>query len=382
MEQYKYDKNELKENLSIEQVFELVAELGGEPQMQPGSFFTARTICHNITGEGSHKLYYYDNTKLFKCYTDCGTSFDIFELVHKVKNINGHRISYYTREGLVTREWQLPDAIEFVAVYFGYSAKTFEFEVEQGKLPDWDVFNVYEKISLAYEQQEKIVELKIYEDEILKHLPKPRIKPWLDEGILKEVMDARGIAYDPKNHGIIIPHYNPDNQLVGIRIRTLVKENEVYGKYRPAILNGQMYNHPLGFNLYNLNNSKDNIKIMKKAIVFEGEKSPLLYASYFGLDNDITCASCGSALISYQVKLLLEAGAEEIIIAYDKQFKKIGDEEWQKWTKNLTNIHTKYGAYAQISYMFDKEDLLGYKDSPIDRGPDIFMKLFKERVTL
>jgi hypothetical protein len=121
---------------------------------------------------------------------------------------------------------------------------------------------------------------------------------------------------------------------------------------------------------------------MKKAIVFEGEKSPLLYASYFGLDNDITCASCGSALISYQVKLLLEAGAEEIIIAYDKQFKKIGDEEWQKWTKNLTNIHTKYGAYAQISYMFDKEDLLGYKDSPIDRGPDIFMKLFKERVTL
>ena len=32
-----------------------------------------------------------------------------------------------------------------------------------------------------------------------------------------------------------------------------------------------MYNHPLGFNLYNLNNSKEAIKAIKKVIVFEGE---------------------------------------------------------------------------------------------------------------
>jgi hypothetical protein len=30
-----------------------------------------------------------------------------------------------------------------------------------------------------------------------------------------------------------------------------------------------MYNHPLGFNLYNINNSKDNIKNTKKVIIFE-----------------------------------------------------------------------------------------------------------------
>ena len=38
----------------------------------------------------SHKLYYYDNTKLFKCYTggcsaDGSDAFDIFELTRKVK---------------------------------------------------------------------------------------------------------------------------------------------------------------------------------------------------------------------------------------------------------------------------------------------------------
>ena len=195
-------------------------------------------------------------------------------------------------------------------------------------------------------------------------------------------MDHRGIAYDPKNQGIVIPHYDINNQLVGIRERTLIKEEENFGKYRPAILNGVMYNHPLGFNLYNLNNSKNNIKIIKKVIVYEGEKSSLLYASFFGEENDISVAVCGSSLITYQVKLLLSLGVEEIIIAFDKQFKEIGDKEWERWTKKLYDIHTKYSAYVQISYLFDKKDLLDYKDSPVDKGKETFLKLFKNRIML
>ena len=53
-----------------------------------------------------------------------------------------------------------------------------------------------------------------------------------------------------------------------------------------------------------------------------------------------------------------------------------------KWTDKLKGFHNKYGKYTQISYMFDKEDLLGYKMSPIDQGPDVFMKMFKERVRI
>lgn len=378
---YKYDKDELKSNLTIEQVFELVAEFGGEPRMQ-GNFFIARTICHNPAGEGSHKLYYYDNTKLFRCYTDCGTTFDIYELICKIKNHNQEYKTYYSREGKqVQREWQIFDAIEFVAIYFGYSAQTFDFQDSQEKLQDWKIFSNYERINNAEEQQQK-VELKVFDDKILKYLPRPHITPWEKEGISQEVMLHRGIAYDPKNQGIVIPHYDIDGNLIGIRERTLIKEEEKTGKYKPAILNGQMYNHPLGFNLYNLNNSKENIRILQKVVVFEGEKSPLLYASYFGEENDITVASCGSSLISYQIKLLLSLGVKEIIIGYDKQFKEIGDEEWKRWTKKLYDIHTKYGAYVQISYLFDKKDLLDYKDSPIDKGPDIYMKLFKERIML
>ena len=44
------------------------------------------TVCHNLIDDtGSMKLYYYDNNKLCHCYTECGESFDIIELVQKVK---------------------------------------------------------------------------------------------------------------------------------------------------------------------------------------------------------------------------------------------------------------------------------------------------------
>lgn len=381
---YRYDKDSIKNQLQIDDVLRLVAELGGEPIMgSTGTFFTSRTICHNVLGEGSRKLYYYDNTKLFQCFTDCGASFDIYELVQKVKNINGEYKIYYNREGNpVTREWQLFDAVDFVAVYFGFSAETSEFEDIQFKLKDWELFDKYDKINQIKEAPKQIVELKLYDDTILKHLPRPIIKSWESEGISRDVMLKRGIAYDPRTQSIVIPHYNIDGQLVGIRERTLIKEDEIYGKYRPAILNGLMYNHPLGFNLYNLNNSKDAIKIIKKVIVFEGEKSPLLYASYFGIENDITVACCGSNLLNNQMQLLLSLGVEEVIIAFDKQFQEIGDKEWERLVKNYKTLYAKYGAYVQISFMFDKGNLLGYKDSPIDRGKDIFLKLFEERVTL
>jgi hypothetical protein len=143
-----------------------------------------------------------------------------------------------------------------------------------------------------------------------------------------------------------------------------------------------MYNHPLGFALYNLNKSKDAIKTLQKAIVFEGEKSCLLYASYFGIENDISVAVCGSSLINYQVDLLLSLGVKEIVVAFDKQFKILGDDEWKRWTTKLTNIYNKYSSKVQISFMFDKWNLLEYKDSPVDQGAETFMKLFKERITL
>ena len=376
----KFDKDKIKNSLSIEQVFDLVSELGGEPIMNNG-YFISETICHNHPGDGSHKLYYYDNTKLFRCYTECQDAFDIFQLVCKVKNIAQEYKIKYDQEGKeVLSEWSLYDAIQFVAVYYGLEAENENFFIKRTELQDWEFLNKYEANNL--EKQKQIVDLHIYDENILKYLPRPRLKDWEDEGISPEVAAAANICYDPHANGIIIPHYNIDDKLVGIRIRTLTKEQEKYGKYKPAILNGKMYNHPLGFNLYNLNNSKKHIQNFKRCFIFESEKSCLKYASYFGLNNDLSVAICGNALNNYQVNLLLSLGIKELIIALDKQYKQIGDEEWKRWVQKFYQIHNKYGKELQISYMFDFDNLLDYKDSPIDKDRNTFLWLYKNRVVI
>ena len=86
----RYDKDKIKESLTIEQVFDFCAEMGGEPRMEAsGDVFVMRTICHNHPGDGSRKCYYYNNTHLFRCYTNCG-SMDIFQLYTNIQKVAGY----------------------------------------------------------------------------------------------------------------------------------------------------------------------------------------------------------------------------------------------------------------------------------------------------
>lgn len=379
----KYDKDKIKESLSIEQVFDLVAELGGEPIMNNG-FFTSQTICHNHLGEGSQKLYYYENTKLFHCYTECEPStFDIFELICKVKNLAGEKKVRYDKEGKeIYVDWSLFDAIYYVAVFFNIDVDSDIFSEKRTELQDWEILNKYQ--TNQFEKQKQIIDLHNYieGEKILDNLPFIRFEEWEKEGINSGVMFNFGIKYNPKTHGIIIPHYDINNNLIGIRERTLVKEQEQYGKYKPAILNGVMYNHPLGFNLYNINRSKENIKMFKNVFVFESEKSCLKYASIFGGENDLSVAICGSSLNNYQVSLLKGLGVKEIVIALDKQYEEVGNQEWQRWVQKYYQIHNKFGGSVQISYLFDFDKYLDYKDSPIDKGKEVFLTLFNNRIRI
>ena len=353
---------QIKNNLTIDQVFDLLISLGADPVLKD-DLIMCRTICH---GGDSHKLYYYDNTKLFRCYTECSDTFDIFQLVVKVQSTGG-------------RTFSLPKAVNYIINYFNLSVETKNFPDDKDRLIDWQIFNRYDK-NLKEEDKERKIEIKFYDDTILSYLPHPRILPWEAEGISKEVMQYHNICYNPSSQAIVIPHYDVEGRLVGIRERTLIKENEIYGKYRPMYLNKQMYNHSLGFNLYNINFSKENIKRTKKVIVFESEKSCLKFASYFGVENDISVAVCGSSLSQYQFDLLKNLGIEELIIAFDRQYQEIGDKEYQGWIKKLLNISKKFSSFCQISFIFDTEHKLGYKDAPIDLTPEIFLYLYNKRL--
>lgn len=360
-----YDKDELKQQLELEQIFDLVEAWGGEPEYTDGGLI-ARTICHNPIGEGSRKLYYYTNTQLFHCYSGCiDPSFDIFDLAIKV------------RKNQYDEKWELYDAMDYIASYFGIAGKDQE-DSNGTVLEDWDLFKLHKTPSIKRIQQ---VTLKEYNPEILSRFAYPHIATWEQEGIAREICLANGIGYYPGGEQITIPHFDVENRLIGIRGRTLSDEMaERYGKYRPLMVNRQLYNHPLSMNLYNLNNSKEAIDRMKVAIVFEGEKSCLQYQSYFGRTNDISVASCGSSISSYQMYLLWQLGVREVIVAFDRQFQEIGDEEFQRLKRKLIYLHNKYNRIMSITAIFDKGMITPYKASPTDCGPQVFAELLQERI--
>ncbi len=366
----KYDKAEIKKLLTIENIFELLHEWGGDPEYTDAGIISA-TICHNAPGEGSRKLYFYENSGLFHCYTGCADpSFDIFELTIKVASIQFNRL------------YDLNDAVRYVAYRFGIAGE-FEDEDEISNSEDWKVLGNYDRIQ-EIEFKKLNVQLKEYNSDILKRLNYTvKISPWLREGISQEAMNQAKIGFFPGGDQITIPHFDQDGRFIGLRGRTLCKDDaERYGKYRPLIINKELYNHPLGMNLYNLNHTTDNIKLMGKVIVFESEKSCLLYKSYFGIENDISVACCGSSLSAYQVQTLIDAGAKEIIVAFDRQFQAINDNEFKRLTLKLTKLHNKFKNDVLMSFMFDKKMITGYKASPIDEGIEKFLKLFKERIVL
>lgn len=110
------------------------------------------------------------------------------------------------------------------------------------------------------------------------------------------------------------------------------------------------------------------------------EKSVLKFQTMFGFDNDISVACCGSNVTSYQIQLLIDAGAREIVIAFDRQFQNYGDDEYLRLIQKLSKIKTKYKNYVNISFILDKHKLTGYKDAPVDCGKEKFLQLYKERI--
>ena len=360
-----FDKSKIKESLSTENIFDLLTEWGGDPEYTDFGILST-TICHNVPGEGSRKLYYYENSTLFKCYTGCDSTFDIFELAMKVFDIQKRR------------DMDLNDAVRYVAARFGLSGDYVE---EEDVSEDWKLLDNYDRLA-EVEVKDYSVCLKEYDSTILDRLNYSlKLLPWLDEGISQEVIDEARIGYYPGADMITIPHFDKDGRFVGLRGRAMAQDDvERFGKYRPIKIMKQMYNHPLGMNLYNLDHAKEQIGVLGKAIIFESEKSCLLYRTMFAADISVAC--CGSNISAYQIQMLLEAGAKEIIVAFDRQFQEIGDKEFKHLTANLTKLHNKYKNEVQLSFIFDKKMITGYKASPIDEGQEKFLQLFKERITL
>lgn len=345
-----FDIQKVKDRISDDDVYEILEYLGGEPEVR-GDSIVSKTISH---GGDSKKLFYYPNTQLFIDYTNGGDRFDIFELVSRVLNTN------------------LTDAIWFVVSYL-----RLEGDFSDSIRSDWSDFDRYNAIDSVnmYEP----VQMPVLLPTLVDNYPKVVVKSWVDEHISPEVQDEFDIRFNPVDGSILIPHYDVGGNMVGVRKRALVEEDVSHGKYRPAVIGGELRNHPLAFNLYGIDKASDAIQESKMAIVVESEKSVLQSHSY-GIKQTVAC--CGSSISVYQMHELLALGATEMVIGFDHDFTSLDSEEAHQVADRLAKLNAKISPYMRVSFLWDKENRLGYKDSPFDKGQKVFMELWKDRVVL
>ena len=352
----KINLQELRDSLNEEQIIKIMTDLGAEKYEDRENTIIFPTICHNAReNEASMKLYYYKDSHMFHCYTECGENFDIFDLIKKVKEVNHEEFNFYNTI------YEIADLVEY-NIFSVTSSENYISNIDKFK-------NEKEEINLI-EYNKTVLDVFRW---------KPTVE-WLDEGISETAMKKFNILYYDYKNKIVIPHYDINGRLIGIRGRTLdPKEAELYGKYTPLKVEDILYRHPLSFNLYGIYENKNDIKKYKTDIIFEGEKSVLKYGDIY--DYNIAVASCGSNLNLKQIELLVkELNVENIIIAYDKEFTNFASKEGENYYDKLYKICSKYANYCNFYFLFDFNNLLSLKDAPIDKGKEIFEELMKNKI--
>ena len=346
------DYAKIIENLNTDAVIHLMTELGADRYDDRGDYIIFPTICHNEdSSEASMKLYFYKNNKVFVCYTSCG-GMSIFKF-----------LKHYYEERQIEYDWH-QDIYEIVC-------NCSDFKRKEGfeRTP-------YKSLRERYKVARKEVQLPEYSKNVLDCFVKHYPPEWLNDGITKEAMDAFDISYSIAHNKIIIPHYDIEDRLVGIRGRALNDwEVENVGKYAPIHIEQTWYKHPLSMNLYGLNITKKNIRAHSICFLFESEKS-VMQAESFKLPN-CSAAVCGSNFNKYQLNILMKTCApHEIVLCFDKE--ELPGED--RYFNKLWNICQKYKNYCNFSFIYDREGLLDLKDSPTDKGEETFIKLLGKRV--
>jgi DNA primase len=326
------EREQLIELITTEDIIEILKDLGSENYKRDnkGNLYFL-TVCH---GGDSYKLYYLADSKFFICLTCCG-SMSVFDVIMSAKNII------------------YDEAFEYVCKFKNINlSKKLKVGIQKKEIVnhDLDFLNLY-----TYKNTKQHIQLPQYDTYILNLFDDYLPYSWYKEGINDEISTYFKIKYYINQNKAIIPHYDIEGNLVGIRARSFSQVDIDSGrKYMPIIIQGLTYRYPMNFNLYGIYQNKENIKKYKKAIIFESEKSVMLYGSYYGQENNISVATCGMTFSIYQKDLLMSLGIEEIIICYDKQYQLeiIENENVDKSSKPWKEYDGFVKRLIKISEMF------------------------------
>lgn len=354
-------ENPLIKKMNSSDIIRLMEKLGVPESMikYGNNSLIFPTICHNeMSNDPSHKLYYYEATKRFYCYTNC-KSMSVFDFIIKVYQTRGYKIEF--REA-----YNILDEIVSKRIKNGFAI----LSNPKPLIPD--------KIEKNWEEQ-----LPVYNHHILEcFTQQPRfLDVWMSEGIDYDVLVEFGVRFDMVRNRIVFPILDRNGRLVGIRVRNFNQDDLDSGrKYMPLWHNEELYNCPKMMVVYGYYQNKAVIKKLKEVIVFEAEKSVLKYGSCFTQNKSVAVG--GSSFSQYHGIILKDAGVTKIVLAFDNDYSEDGDKYYglKKMIKEAKKIQDM-GFEVEIIYDWDQE-YLGNKDAPIDLGRTVYSKLYRERKKL
>lgn len=189
-----------------------------------------------------------------------------------------------------------------------------------------------------------------------------KLDVWRREGISDASLDKFQVYYDSFSDRLVYPIRSVDGKIINVGGRTLDsgwKEKKLR-KYTYFKQWGELNT------IYGLAENMDSIREKREIILFEGCKSVLL-ADTWGIHN------AGAILTSHlnpnQMKILIQLGCR-VVFALDKEI----------CIRDDYNIR-RLKQFVKVEYVWDKLGLLDDKDAPVDKGPEVWQKLYEGRLS-
>jgi len=249
------------------------------------------------------------------------------------------------------------DAIDKVSQLAGIDVKN---------LKTCEALAYYKKIKRSQQNQISFVDDRAilpysYYEQFSKEIP----EEWEREGISREILEAYDIRIDHGSNRIVYPIFDNDGNFIGVKGRT--RFNNYHDLHIKKYLNYQKIVTTDYF--MGMVQNKQNILESGSAIIFEGIKSVMHIASW-GINNGLAAET--SHINLAQTAVLVKLGIKEVVIAFDKGVS-------LKEIRQSTQLLRKY---TNVYVIYDKWNLLEDKDSPCDKGIDVWRTLYERRVRL
>lgn len=344
------DIDKIKSQIDEDDIINIMDLFGVPFVKQDGREIIFYSICHHPDDFTEHKpkLYYYIESQSFFCYS-CGWHGDIFALVQKLKSVD------------------FSNSVNWIC-------KQLRIDIGKLQLSAKNVDNWKNMKKYLPNINSQPVELTIYNKSDLALFDKYYHQSWLNDGITKSSMDKFHIGWYGRNAQISIPVFNIDDNLIGIHARNTRRILVEKGfKYQPLKTLNCEYKFPTGQVLYGLHENLEAIKSSQTAILFEAPKSVLQMESI--LNNNMSLAMFGWNCQKAKRDILLDIGVKKIYIAIDKQYEDINSPKFDIYKQQVNKIIHLFKPYCQVNVIWDKDGLLGYKDSPSDKGKEIWSRL-------